>query len=472
MTSDKLTIVIGYRNRDVGRVERCLRSLAGQTRDEFNVHFVDYGSHLSLARRVQSLVGTFAFCRYIYSDTRGWPWSRAKALNIGIRLTETEYVLTTDADIIFATNFVETVLNVQDGSSAIYCAPRWLPSTFANWQHVYDFKYAFPKGDRNQLGGCQCVPTATMLKLGGFDEFFEYWGLEDHDVHDRLIMSGLQERWVDDRTTMFHQWHAATRGGVPRSYLRRWIDPYRQAHRFRLRRNEEGWGRITRTTDRPLFASIPEATSEEPVSWPGLLQCLGAAVRSENTAPRWFITDRSDDQQYSGALQAGYRCAVASVPRTASVVLGDAKMERETEQAVTSALRSIRGVSNLKASVIVVSLAPFLRVSLHLFEGLLDTTISGGIVAFTNLGDTVPPADRLLLYSVLSTPLRWACRLPARATLRLKQQSFQMLETLEAVTFCNNLRDSIYLARVNTAGILDFTLDFPSANTTAVFMKE
>src|SRR5688572_10716527 len=106
-----LSIVFGFRDRDVQRVERCLASLAQQTFTDFEVLFVDYGSQRQTAQAVQKVVEQHTFARYIYTETRGYPWNRSHALNIGGKQAQGEYLLTNDVDMMFLPNFLEVMLD-------------------------------------------------------------------------------------------------------------------------------------------------------------------------------------------------------------------------------------------------------------------------------------------------------------------------------------------------------------------------
>lgn len=72
-TSKKIQIIIGYRDRDIERVERCLKSLEQQSNSNFN---------LAVAQK-------FSFSSYKYSQTKGWFWIRSHALNTGVKLSGT-----------------------------------------------------------------------------------------------------------------------------------------------------------------------------------------------------------------------------------------------------------------------------------------------------------------------------------------------------------------------------------------------
>lgn len=137
------TIIFGFKNRDTIRIKNCLDSLKRQTFTDFNVIFVDYGSDEALAKDVKSIVETYDFCTYVYSDSRGYPWNRSRALNTGIRLAQGEYVVTTDIDMVYARDFFEILSTKVSEDRAIFTNFYNMPKKFNNWQNVekYENKY-------------------------------------------------------------------------------------------------------------------------------------------------------------------------------------------------------------------------------------------------------------------------------------------------------------------------------------------
>ena len=195
-----LTIVFGFRDRDAIRVQRCLDSLAAQTVKDFTVLFVDYGSQSEVAAAIRPIVASYPFCRYLYSDTRGYPWNRSRALNIGIRQAASTYTATSDVDMIFAPNFCAAVLQQATSQRLLQCRWHFLSRRFADWEQVSNYTGQFLLSGKSGLGGFQCAPTEAFHSLRGFDEFYHYYGVEDRDVSHRLRLLGLEEVWLTEST--------------------------------------------------------------------------------------------------------------------------------------------------------------------------------------------------------------------------------------------------------------------------------
>lgn len=250
-----LSIVFGFRNRDLTRVERCLASLARQTAQDFEVLFVDYGSRPELARGAQLVVERYDFARYIYTETRGHPWNRAHAVNIGAKIATGTYLLTNDVDMVFVENYVEALLDAANPHREVHVSPYWLPRDFDDWAHLAAHRDAFKQATRAGRGIC-LLPRAVFQEIRGYDEYYRYYGVEDRDLSARLRLAGLQEHWLETEPAMFHQWHPDT------TYHNDLVMPegvwgsmqlHFEEQRDTTQRNPDGWGEIYTLQDRPVF---------------------------------------------------------------------------------------------------------------------------------------------------------------------------------------------------------------------------
>lgn len=252
----KISTVIGYRDRDVDRIARCLNTLEKQESvDSYEVIVVDFGSNMVNADKIKKLVDGYKTCEYIYSDTQGLPWNRAQALNIGIRHAKGEYILTTDADMIFPKKMFMNIDNYLDQRSVLHLAPYYLPKSFSDWSNIEKYT-SFTIGDSAQVGGFHLAHKDVYERLGGFDENYVFWGNEDIDISHREKKLGLKMVWLNDVTRMYHQWHKIenyqTAGFMPENV---WGDM--QAYFIRNKnvivRNNDKWGNLINKKDRKVY---------------------------------------------------------------------------------------------------------------------------------------------------------------------------------------------------------------------------
>ncbi|MEL6925381.1 MAG: glycosyltransferase [Bacteroidota bacterium] len=253
----ELSIIFGYRNRDISRVDRCLASLGRQTRTDFEIVFVDYGSDAATAKAMQAVVSKYEHARYVYSDTRGWPWNRSRALNIGIRQAKGNYLMTTDVDMVYPNDFVERMLEGADPSEVRHIYHYFLPKGFSDWANV-DSNKKDPAGE-TAFGACHMTHRQNLEKMQGFDEYYCFWGVEDRDVNTREKAMGLNVRWMNDTTYMHHQWHPTVNNVTPGFMPDGWwfkMENHYHRHLDQIVRNGDSWGQIQTKADRPIFDFI------------------------------------------------------------------------------------------------------------------------------------------------------------------------------------------------------------------------
>ncbi|HEV8632609.1 MAG TPA: glycosyltransferase [Thermoanaerobaculia bacterium] len=260
MSDVALTVVAGFRDREIERVERWLASLAAQTFRGFRAILVDYGSARDVAARLQAAAARHDFCSTVYTDTRGHAWSRACALNIGARLAASDYVLLTDVDMIYPPGFLAAVIERIAPGRVIHAWCTFLPRGFSHWDEVFDRAGRFPPAaSRPALGGCQALATALLHAIGGLDEYYRFWGAEDRDLADRLLLHGLEDVYLPSHVPMLHQWHPSSNDKsddfMPEGLWGR-MNNHRHRHRGEIARNGGGWGRVVRTEERPAFVFL------------------------------------------------------------------------------------------------------------------------------------------------------------------------------------------------------------------------
>lgn len=198
-----ITYIYPYRNRDIERIKRSLDSLANQENSDFDVIFVDYGSTFEIASQVESLIGNYPFVKYIYTYSIGKPWNRSKALNIGIKHVQSNYVLSADIDMIFHSTFNGLLKDLVDANKVTFFKVGYLSKNEA-----YDNKELKPESYSNHRAkGISLYPKSALEAINGFDEFFNCWGSEDEDIINRLRLYGLEVSFYNENTLVYHQYH-------------------------------------------------------------------------------------------------------------------------------------------------------------------------------------------------------------------------------------------------------------------------
>ncbi|MFO7565640.1 MAG: glycosyltransferase family A protein [Enhygromyxa sp.] len=247
MARPDISAVIPVRNRTGTRLDNCLRSLRWQELDgaSLEIVLVDFGSDPAPAAELREFAERHQAERVRVENRE--IWNRSRALNHGIQRARGRYVFCTDADMIFAPNFIATLLAVQGGERGrafVVCHCRDLPEQIEEqpWTRE-DFPELLAAASFRKAtgtGACQVAEREFFERVRGYDEGFSFWGQEDNDMRFRAGRAGLREVWVQDRTAMLHQWHPSDRGKKP---LRKSLNDLRFHLTKRVTvKNWLGWG--------------------------------------------------------------------------------------------------------------------------------------------------------------------------------------------------------------------------------------
>ena len=188
----------------------CLDSLRAQSRQDFSVILIDNGSVDGSAEFVKEQYPEVTVKRF--SENRGF----CGAVNEGIRMTETKYVILLNNDTICGTAFVEKLVAAMEQETDCFAGSSRMvqmqdPSKMDNCGDFYcAFGWAFTpaKGKRAVLyerprevfsacAGAAIYERRIFDEIGGFDEaHFAY--LEDVDVCWRAKIAGYRSIYVPD----------------------------------------------------------------------------------------------------------------------------------------------------------------------------------------------------------------------------------------------------------------------------------
>jgi predicted glycosyltransferase involved in capsule biosynthesis len=205
MSLKEYTIIYAYRNRETKRIQQSLLSLQAQNSQNFQVLFVDYGSNSSFSAAIKNCVERFPFVTYHYIGHPGLLWNKSKALNYGIALAQTPFVVLADVDVVFSPHFTQALNPLKsDWHFSLFkigylshAVTAKVPSTpYSQWTPKFI-------GDTFGIG---LFPKSALLDVCGLDPFFHFYGSEDADLNLRLQHAGYaQKRCEDD--LLRHQWH-------------------------------------------------------------------------------------------------------------------------------------------------------------------------------------------------------------------------------------------------------------------------
>lgn len=241
-----ISIVVGYRNREIERVKRSLDSLSNQTFTDFEIIFVDYGSDTSIATEIEMLVTSYNFTKYIYSDTRGWLWNRAHALNTGVKFTSGDIILLFDIDLILESNFLEKLSNLSFETTFFTFSCFYLPEKFKYFNDLFNSGVHY---EQNYVGLC-AIKKENIYKIRGFDEYFMVWGVEDDDLYNRLESINISRLQLGQPDFyVFHQWHSTHAPSKPTMWYLQMVQ-YLSNKKYVQNGKNGNWGNLVLQSDR------------------------------------------------------------------------------------------------------------------------------------------------------------------------------------------------------------------------------
>ena len=228
-----------------------LRSLARQTRRDFELIVADDGSGPETGAVIRRFAETAAFpVRHIRHPRQGW--RHTVILNRGIAAAESDYILFSDGDCLPAARWVEVHLASRRPSrmllgGRVRLDPDCSARANAAWVDSGSFERCATPGRRlglyhrhlrnrwqiltrrrrrpHNLGLNMSAWKGDLLRVNGFDEWFRSWGNEEGDLRDRLKQVGVWPRSIWHRAIVYHLHHPpdSTRAdpSANRAYARR-----------------------------------------------------------------------------------------------------------------------------------------------------------------------------------------------------------------------------------------------------------
>jgi len=218
----QLTVVTPNRNRlnpSTNSSRWFIKSLQWQDFTDFEVLIVDGGSdnYEDIKKWVESYDGKIPIKIIQYKI--GEEWHKTLLNNVGIRSCNTEYIATTDVDILFDHRFVNTVMPLLKFDTMIESRTMyWKDYTVAKiysgkldpYNNIDGCKIGRIK-KRTTPGGFQCLHRDQWNKLRGYnEEEIIGWGSEDVELLARVKMAKIKINWLGENINdimLFHQPH-------------------------------------------------------------------------------------------------------------------------------------------------------------------------------------------------------------------------------------------------------------------------
>lgn len=223
-----ITVVLTIKNLERIRAERCINSILEQTYP-CNILVVDYGSDDK--SWYPEVFGNSEKVTLIQVTRDTENFNKCRALNIGFKQATTKYLLSTDIDCIFASNFIEEVMKVLTTKEKVIVLSQKIDLD----KEGKEIEVHEPSAS----GSCIGIESDWIDKVHGYDEFYTYWGREDNDLVDRAVACGYEIIWITDKTKIYHQWHE-----IHSQQTLKDNDWYYNIPSKPIVRNPNGWGEL------------------------------------------------------------------------------------------------------------------------------------------------------------------------------------------------------------------------------------
>lgn len=127
--------------------------------------------------------------------------------NIGIKAATGDVLIIANPEVKFTkpTDFENIVGPVEAAGEAgkISCCAPCLAFNRDGSERQW---FADPRCDGNFSHFCQAFKRSDVVAIGGFDERFRGYGMEDYDYNMRLYHSGVRTVWAEN-VVVYHMWH-------------------------------------------------------------------------------------------------------------------------------------------------------------------------------------------------------------------------------------------------------------------------
>jgi predicted glycosyltransferase involved in capsule biosynthesis len=217
-----VTVLFGVKDRFDNRIDNALKSIRKQDYPKklIKVVMVDYGSKPEFVNKYKLVCKKYNV-EYIREENAG-DWNRSRCLNIGIKNIDTKYILISDADIIFAKNYISEAIRTLEENHYQFA---YSPMNYAGEKDILDNTdvnkdyniilnkttkgqhYSFKGIDFRQGMSIVFGLSQIFSILGGYDENFKLWGCEDDDFLARALTLGIKLNDISKNTSHIHEWH-------------------------------------------------------------------------------------------------------------------------------------------------------------------------------------------------------------------------------------------------------------------------
>lgn len=229
----KVSLIVSTYNRP-DALAVCIRSVFRQTRLPDEIIIGDDGSGEETRAMIETLKSESPVpLHHVWQEDDGF--RKAMMRNKCIAASTGDYIIETDGDAFMDRRLIEDHLkearpgsyvkggrcNLGPALTAAICKDEH-PRRIHFWTSGIEAKrpnaihcaplarYLAPRYRRGRSSALGCNMSywrADIVRINGYDEYYEGWGGEDWDLGFRLQIAGLKKRYLKFAGLVFHLWH-------------------------------------------------------------------------------------------------------------------------------------------------------------------------------------------------------------------------------------------------------------------------
>jgi hypothetical protein len=155
--------------------------------------------------------------KYVFINTNNDFYSRSLGFNEGFNVSDSDYIILADSDCLLDVNFLRKIHDYYSDFNSFFVIPYVNPVYYLSEKETINFisndeynngtnSHRMVSSLRNASGGVGIISSDNYYRLGGFDERFRGWGVEDDAFHNKAIGIGLPSKRLGGE--MVHLYHA------------------------------------------------------------------------------------------------------------------------------------------------------------------------------------------------------------------------------------------------------------------------
>ena len=211
MVQKQLSIVIPIWNRYADLLDRTLYTLVNQSLPPHEIIVSDTSSDENYTKSIETITAKYDIVQHIHNPLKTFNLGRSH--NIGIKHTESEYILCTGAEMLFSQNYLEELSKIAASNVFMWSACGFLQkdtkypdNIFAGWQELLAQIIPGSMGKMSP-GTLHGAPRSWWFEVHGYDEQFPF-AYTDSDIIRRATIDTIERGAVRaDTAQVLHQWH-------------------------------------------------------------------------------------------------------------------------------------------------------------------------------------------------------------------------------------------------------------------------